>query len=260
MPETYIAIACGLGLGAILGLLGGGGGLVAVPLFAAVFGWTIDRSGTASLVCVFVGSAVAVITHFRTGRLRMRESFVFGSIGTAAAVTGSLVAYAIPDVIQHAGLTCLLITAGMLMLNKARRLKQSPRSAESTSHPSLPIRPVTVVAALAIGFVVGVLGISGGFLTVPAFTTLLAMTVPQASASALIVVMINTAAALAARAGRIDSGVLLLTLALTTALGAVIGARLARRTSAIMLATLFGSLMFVIAVWEATRTIEMLSP
>ena len=63
-----IAVSCGLALGAVLGLLGGGGGLIAVPLFGAVFGWTIDHSGTASMACVLTGSAVAVATQSRTGR------------------------------------------------------------------------------------------------------------------------------------------------------------------------------------------------
>ncbi|MEY5145374.1 MAG: hypothetical protein RL745_743 [Actinomycetota bacterium] len=259
MLQLLIATSCGLGLGCVLGLLGGGGGLIAVPLFAAVFGWSIDKSGTASLVCVFIGSAVAVATHLRTGRLRIRESVMFGLIGTAAAVAGSLAAFAIPDVIQHAVLASLLVTAGALMFSKARRLRRGDTSGDHSEAPRrLAFRTPIVLSALGIGFVVGVLGISGGFLTVPAFTALLGMTVPQASASALLVVMINTAAALAARAGRIEAGQLISVLAAATAIGAIAGARLARRTSAVMLAVLFGSLILAIAAWEAWRTVTML--
>ena len=258
MSALILATACGLGLGGILGLLGGGGGLIAVPLFAAVFGWSIDQSGTASLVCVLIGSAVAVLTHVRTGRLRIRESVVFGLTGTAAAVIGSLTAFAIPDVIQHAVLASLLVVAGILMLAKARRLRHGVAGDVTAADGQRPIRLASVAAALGIGFIVGVIGISGGFLTVPAFTALLGMAVPQASASALIVVMMNSAAALAARASRIDTGQVIAILAGSTAIGAVIGARLARRTSPVMLASMFGSLMLAIAAWEASRTVLMI--
>ena len=259
MSSLLLAISCGLGLGCILGLLGGGGGLIAVPLFAAVFGWSFDQSGNASLACVFAGSAMAVITHARSGRLRIRESVIFGLVGTVAAIGGSLAAFAIPDVVQHAVLTCLLILAGSLMWKRAWQVRRGNTQGGSPSQSLNVLGVTSLSAAVGIGFIVGVLGISGGFLTVPAFTTVVGMSVPQASASALIVVLINSAAALTARVSRFESGDIIALLAGSTAIGAVIGARLARRTSAVMLASMFGSLMFAIALWEASRTLAILS-
>ncbi|MEI7655519.1 MAG: sulfite exporter TauE/SafE family protein [Actinomycetes bacterium] len=259
MTHVLIAIACGIALGAVLGLLGGGGGLIAVPLFGAVFSWSIDQSGTASMACVLTGSAMAVATQARTGRLRIKVGLVFGLIGTVSAVLGSLAAFAIPDVIQHGGLALLLITSGTLMLRKAGKLRRgSAIDAGSPHSDEIRVDLRVILSASAIGFIVGVFGISGGFLAVPVLTSLIGLTVPEAAATALIVVMINSAAAISARAGHVEHAGTISVLAGSTGAGAALGALASRRASAPFLAGAFGSLMLAISGWECLQVVELL--
>lgn len=258
--DTAIAIACGFGLGAVLGLLGGGGGLIAVPLFGAVFGWGIDQSGTASMACVLTGSAVAVATQARSGRLRLRIGVTFGLIGTMSAIIGSRAAFAIPDIAQHAGLAALLVVSALLMLRKAAALRASAAGdplAPRVHADSVAITPRIAFSASIIGFIVGVFGISGGFLTVPVLTTLIGLSVTEAAATALVVVMINSIAAFAARTGTVQHLPTIGVLACATGLGAIAGALASRRTSALVLATAFGLLMLAIAGWEGSRVIVL---
>jgi len=252
-----VAVAAGLALGCVLGLLGGGGGLIAVPMFGALFGWTIDDSGTASMACVLAGSAVAVATQRKTGLLQWRLGIGFGLLGFIGAAGGSRLAFHVPDLAQHLGLASLLVVSGVLMLRKAQRLRAGTALGGDPSKVGLRVSGSVILTATGIGLVVGMFGISGGFLTVPALVSVIGLAVPQATATALIVVMFNSIVALGARVQHIDHVGATVLLAAATAAGAVIGALLSRRTSALMLATSFGMLMLGIALWELSAAIRM---
>lgn len=250
MPDLLLTLPAGLALGAVLGLLGGGGGLIAVPLFGALFGWTIDDAGTASMACVLTGSAVALAGHRGANRLRVRVGITYGVLGTAGAIAGSLAAFKVPNLVQHIGLSALLVTSGMLMLRKAHRLRSPGSAAARATGLDTGVRPAVAAVATGIGAVVGLFGISGGFLTVPALVAVAGLAVPEATATALLVVMINSTTALAARASHMTHLPTVAALAAATAAGALLGARYSRRVSAFGLAAGFGSLMLAIAVWE----------
>lgn len=259
MSTSLTAVLAGLTLGCVLGLLGGGGGLIAVPLFGALFGWSIDDSGTASMACMLTGSAVAVVTQRSTGRVRWRTGIAFGVLGFAGAVIGSRLAFSVPDLVQHSGLACLLVVSGFLMVRKARRLRGRISAPGLNESAELAFSVRTIGVATAIGFVVGMFGISGGFLTVPALVTVVGVAVPEATATALIVVMINSVVALSARAGHVDHVNITAVLAGSTGLGAVIGALWSRRLSAATLAMAFGVLMYGIAAWEFHAAVQLFS-
>lgn len=257
MHTELLAVIAGLGLGCVLGLLGGGGGLIAVPLFGALFGWTIDDSGTASMACVLAGSAVAVATQRNTGRLQWRLGIIFGLLGVLGAVSGSRLAFLVPDIAQHIGLAVLLVVSGVLMLRKAQRLRVGTSTPLSEHSVAFRITGRVLLTATGIGMVVGMFGISGGFLTVPVLVSVIGVAVPQATATALIVVMINSVVALSARVQHIDHVPTVFLLSLATALGAALGALASRRTSALVLATSFGILMIGIALWELSAAIRL---
>jgi len=256
MPLLYMAIPAGMLLGAVLGLLGGGGGLIAVPLFGAIFGWSIDDSGTASMACVLTGSAIAVIAQRASGRVRWRVGVTYGVLGVVGAIAGSLLAFKVPDVFQHVGLAGLLIVSGVLMLRKASRLRRIGPTPVAVTEDLVRIDVRLIAAATGIGLVVGMFGISGGFLTVPALVTLVGLSVPEATATALVVVMINSFVAISARGRHIEHVAPTVVLAISTAIGAIAGVALSRRSSAVLLATAFGSLMLAIAAWELHMAIS----
>lgn len=250
MPDLLLALPAGIALGIVLGLLGGGGGLIAVPLFGAIFGWSIDDSGTASMACMLTGSAAALWGFRHRNRVRVRVGVTYGLLGIVGAVVGSLAAFAVPNTVQHVGLAGLLIASGTLMLRKARRLRRPTDAVSPARHDHTRVRPAVALVATGIGAVVGLFGISGGFLTVPALVTVAGLAVPQATATALIVVMINATTALTARAGHVTHLGTVALLAVATGLGALLGARFSRRASAFGLALGFGTLMLLIAAWE----------
>jgi len=70
-------------VGVALGLLGGGGSILMVPLLAYVAGMDAKHAIATSLLVVGIASVVGVIAHARAGRVRWRTAVLFGVAGMA---------------------------------------------------------------------------------------------------------------------------------------------------------------------------------
>lgn len=177
-----------------LGLFGGGGGILAIPLLVTA-GIPADEAGTTSLVVVGLGAIGGLVNHARAGRVDWRKGVLFSALGALGALYGSRLALVTDDRIQLWGFAVVLIVAGALMLRKSLR-----HSAEAPPHPRRAWWLV-VVTALVVGWFTGFFGVGGGFLVVPALTLVLGMGMYQATATALLVITLNSAVALLPRAG-----------------------------------------------------------
>lgn len=187
----------GIALGLSLGLFGGGGGILAVPLLVAA-GIPADEAGTTSLVVVGIGAVGGLLPHARAGRVAWREGVLFSALGAVGAIAGSKLALFTEDRIQLWGFTVVLIVAGSLMLRNALRTQHG-----GTPHPDRRRRSwwLVVPTALTVGLFTGFFGVGGGFLVVPALALVMGMTMYQATATALLVITLNSAVALIPRAG-----------------------------------------------------------
>lgn len=184
----------GIALGVSLGLFGGGGGILAIPLLVAA-GIPADEAGTTSLVVVGLGAIGGLINHARAGRVAWAKGFLFSALGALGAVSGSRLALRTDDRFQLWGFALVLIVAGSLMLRKSLR-----KGADSTPHTRKPFA-LLVITALIVGLFTGFFGVGGGFLVVPALTLVMGMGMYEATATALLVITLNSAVALIPRAG-----------------------------------------------------------
>lgn len=195
---TYLLfLGVGVALGLSLGLFGGGGGILAVPLLLAV-GVPPDEAASTSLVVVAVGAAGGLIAGAREGRVAWREGFVFGALGIAGAMLGSKAALAADDALQLWLFSGLMVVAATMMLRKALRSPGAGSDAAAAEHRAN--WALVVVLAFLLGLVTGFFGVGGGFLIVPALTLALAMPMHRATSTALLVIIINSAAAMVPRA------------------------------------------------------------
>lgn len=191
----YLVLALiGVALGLALGLFGGGGGILAIPLLVAA-GVPADEAGTTSLVVVGIGAIGGLIPHARAGRVDWREGALFGALGVVGAVAGSLLALRTDDRLQLGAFAALLVVAGLLMLHKALQ-KDTVASADVQR----AAWPLVIVTAMGVGLLTGFFGVGGGFLVVPALTLVLGMPIHRATATALLVIIINSTAAFLPRA------------------------------------------------------------
>jgi len=237
-----VALTLGLAVlvGISLGLLGGGGSILTVPLLAYVAGLDVKQAIATSLLVVSVTSAVGAISHARAGRVQWRTGLAFGLAGMAGAYAGGLLARSIPGTVLMIGFAVIMIATAVAMLRGRKEVSgaEPPRS--------LPVFKI-VAQGLAVGLVTGLVGAGGGFLVVPALALLGGLPMPVAVGTALVVIAMNSFAGLAGQLSTVHIDWRLAAAATAAALiGALVGARLTAFVNPAALRKAFG--WFVLAM------------
>ncbi|TRW88353.1 sulfite exporter TauE/SafE family protein [Mycolicibacterium sp. 018/SC-01/001] len=236
-----LTVVLALGVGLSLGLLGGGGSILMVPLLAYVAGLDAGHAIAMSLLVVAVTSAVGALAHARAGHVRWRTGVLFGAAGMVGAYTGGWVSQFVPGSLLLVGLATVMIAAAIAMMRG--------RSAESVGVGESPTHrpPALLLHGAAVGLVTGLVGAGGGFLVVPALALLTGLPMATAIGTSLLVIAMNSLAGLAGHltAAAIDWR---LAAAVTAAAvtGALLGSRFATRVDAAVLRAGFG--WFILAM------------
>ncbi|MGW8397868.1 sulfite exporter TauE/SafE family protein [Streptomyces lydicus] len=283
-------LPCGLLIGLLLGALGGGGSVLAVPALVGLLGQSPHEATAGALVVVAVGAVSGLVCHARAGRVRWVSGAVFGALGTAGSYVGSRWSAALrPDVLMTAFAGLMLVVAAMLVWREVRAGRATettpaqplgdpaqpatpaalatpfapsddPADAGIAPRPVLLSRPVrVVVTASAVGLLTGFFGVGGGFVVVPALTLVLGLDMPVAIGTSLLVILINSLTALGTRAGTGSLDWRLLAgFAACAAIGSHLGNRLTTRLRPRTLTTAFATLVTVLAVTMATTALPHL--
>lgn len=259
-----VAAAVGLGLliGLTLGALGGGGSVLTVPALVYVIGQDARAATTSSLFIVGISSVIAALGHARSGRVRWGVGVVFGLTGLGAGVAGTAANQLVdPDVLllAFAGVV-LLAAAGMLVNDRGSRGRDAGPAADEQPPRWSPGRVAKVLGAgLLVGFMTGFFGVGGGFVIVPALTLALGMAMPQAVATSLVVIAINSGGALAARAGTAQfDWAVIVPFTLAAIAGSFGGKIVTDRVSGATLTRAFAFLLIAVAVYTATSSLVSL--
>ncbi|WP_246655306.1 TSUP family transporter [Streptomyces decoyicus] len=115
------AVPCGLLIGVLLGALGGGGSVLAVPALVYLLGQSPHEATAGALIVVTVGAVTGMACHARAGRVRWAAGAAFGALGTAGSYLGSRWSAALdPAVLMAAFAGLLLVVAATLLLRVLR--------------------------------------------------------------------------------------------------------------------------------------------
>jgi uncharacterized protein len=168
--HPLLAMLCGSVVGFTLGLIGGGGSIMATPLLLYVVGLQPHVAIGTGALAVSANAFVNFCGHLRVGNVRWRCSIVFSVVGVAGAIIGSLLGQQIDGKKLVFLFAILMIVVGVLMLRrKDTRGLDAPVSmsvpAISNSEPRNLL--FLVGTAFAVGVLSGFFGIGGGFLIVP---------------------------------------------------------------------------------------------
>ncbi|MER7420206.1 sulfite exporter TauE/SafE family protein [Micromonospora peucetia] len=240
-----LALTVGLAvlIGISLGLLGGGGSILAVPLLVYVADLPAKEAIATSLLVVGVTSAVGVLPHARAGRIRWRTGLVFGAAGMAGAYAGGRLAEFVPAGLLLTGFALMMLATAVAMIRGRR-----PAAGKPVAH-ELPV-PRVVLDGVVVGLVTGLVGAGGGFLVVPALALLGGLPMPVAVGTSLVVIAMKSFAGLAGYLSSvsIDWG---LAAAVTAAavVGSLLGGRLAGRIPEDVLRKAFGWFVVVMGVF-----------
>lgn len=222
-----LGIAASLLIGVSLGLLGGGGSILTVPLLVYVLGVEPKTAIAMSLLVVGVTSASAAVVHARAGRVRWRTAFLFGAGGMSGAFLGGRGSRFLPPGVLLLLFSCVMVAAAVAML----RRKEAPAGQPGLPEPvHFPVWRV-LAQGVAVGVLSGLVGAGGGFLIVPALV-LVGLPTPVAMATSLVVISLQCLAGLLGHLGHVHLPWGLTAAVIGTAVsGSFLGGRLAGRVS-----------------------------
>lgn len=250
-PSMALAAVLSLAIGVSLGLLGGGGSILTVPILIYALQVEEKSAIATSLLVVGITSAFAAVQHARAGNVVWRVALIFAAAGMVGAFFGGGIA-------QYLSSTLLLVLFGLIMLATSLAMwrgKKAPAGAgENTSH-ELPL-PKIVAEGLLVGAVTGLVGAGGGFLVVPALALLGGLTMQQAIGSSLVVIALKSFAGFAGYATHVEVNYPLASVVTVAAVfGSFAGARFAKQVSAESLRKGFAIFVLVMAVFILAKQI-----
>jgi uncharacterized membrane protein YfcA len=249
-PWATVLLAAGVGFfsGVLSALAGVGGAVITTPGIRALGATPLEAVG--STVPAIIPSAITgSIRYSRAGLIDWRVGRWCGFSGMLSAFAGALVA-------DQIGGQWLMIATALLVLWSSSSVLRSARSTTTTvDAPAAPrtppdsALPVLIALGIGAGFVAGILGVGGGIILVPAFTTLLKLPVRQTVATSLVAVALMSVASLA---GHLSTGNIDWALALPLVIGVVpgawVGSKITVQSSEHTMSLVVGSILGVIGV------------
>lgn len=252
------ALLLGALIGLTLGALGGGGSILTVPVLVYVLDQSAQEATTGSLVIVGIASLIASAGHARSGHTQWSTGLALAAAGVPAAFVGTALNREVdPDVLLLAFAAVMLLAAtGMLL----RALGPDHGPAPETGPGSLAVRTRRqtatrlVLAGLGIGLLTGFLGVGGGFVIVPVLVVLLRTDTHLAVGTSLLVISLNSAVALVARAPDVPADwSVVVPFTLAAVVGSFGGQRVADRLPQKVLTEAFAGLLVVVALCVGTE-------
>lgn len=239
-----MAIALGSVIGIALGLLGGGGSILTVPIFVYVLHFAAKDAIAMSLAVVGLTSAVGVAGHWRAGNVNFRIGAIFGAVAMVGTYCGSRLAAFVSGPLQMAVFALVMLGASVFMYrgqDSRQRLEAEP--------PAPLVLPTLIISALSVGFLTGLVGVGGGFLIVPALV-MLNVPLGQAVGTSLAVIAVNCVVGFAGYLGHVAIDWRAVGLvALGTAPGIALGVAFHRRVPQQVLRRGFSAFLLLMAAF-----------
>lgn len=193
-----LVFVLGILIGAIMGLTGAGGGILAVPVLVAGMHWSMQQAAPVALMAVAAGAAVGSIDGFKHGLVRYKAAILMAVCGVPVTRLGQHWAHFIPQFILMG------VFALLMMAVSWRFYKQSQQTDLNIEDDALRLAYInsdtskfiwTPIAAFILagigmltGLMTGLLGVGGGFLIVPLMRRFTHLAVPSIVATSLFVI------------------------------------------------------------------------
>lgn len=249
--------ALGLGalIGILLGLLGGGGSILAVPALVYGAGLPLRAAVPTSLLVIGISSATALLPRLPERQIRWRIAAIVGAAGAAAAFAGAVVNRLLAPRIVLVGFAAIMIIVAI------RMLRGDGGTGGDCALPGGGVNwrgclPKSIGAGIVVGFLTGLFGVGGGFLIIPALVLLLGLPMAAAVGTSLVIIVINSAAGFVAHAGDVTLDYRITgAFAAAAIIGSLTAGRLATRLPARRLSRAFAYLVLTIAAFILVQAV-----
>lgn len=178
----FLGLFLGAIVGGVLGLVGAGGAILAVPGLVAVLGLSATAATTSSTIIVGSAALAGALRRRNTGTLNVKVGLTFSAVGIFGTFIGTLLLNIIPENVILLIFALLMFGAGYAMC-----CRNTPEPTETK-----PKWHLVVTAATFVGILTGLLGIGGGFLIVPALILFLKVPTKVAAGTSLVAITANS--------------------------------------------------------------------
>ena len=248
-------------IGISLGLIGGGGSILAVPTLVYVMGVPPKSAIAMSLAIVGTVSLLGVIPHWKLGNVQLKTAAMFGLSTMLGAYAGAKIA-TFPFI---TGTLQMLLFAIMMLLAAIFMMRKSSGTSSSSSVEKLDLelypQPVCkycwlwlISEGIGVGILTGLVGVGGGFAIVPALVLLAKVPMKQAIGTSLLVIVLNSSAGFLGYLGTVAiDWQLTLSFIFAASLGIFLGAYLAKFVQARHLQKAFAYFLLVMSgfmLWQ----------
>jgi uncharacterized membrane protein YfcA len=191
---TVIGLVLAALIGIALGLLGGGGAILAVPIFNYVLGFGAKEAIASSLAVVGVTSLSGVASHWREGNVKLRIALAFGLPAAAGAFFGAKVLAGLLSGATQLALfgVVMLVSAFFMFRDNNNSGKDEEKESDGGDSGTRNTFVLLVAVGVGVGILTGLVGVGGGFLIVPALVLLGNVEMKQAVGTSLVVIAANS--------------------------------------------------------------------
>lgn len=244
----FLSSVLGVGTGTLLGLLGGGGSIIAVPIMVYILGIETKTAIGSSLVIVGISSLLAAYSHHQKKYVLVKLALLFGISGAIGSFLGGKLAANISDQIQLTLFATIMAVVAFLMFrHRKTTASKLPKSLEQV---------VTLTAGFGAGLLTGLLGVGGGFIIVPVLTMVLGLPIKEAVGSSLLVIGMNSIVGATAYASHITFAGPVLPFAAATLTAAPVAGHFAHYVKQESLKKGFASGLLILSVWMFFKQIN----
>lgn len=251
--KALLASPLGALIGLLMGTFGGGGSLIAIPILVFVVGQGTREAQATSLVIVVVASIAALISYLGSNDVRWRAGLTFGIAAAASAIGGSLLSRALnPDLLLLCFSPVMVVGAYAMVSDQAGE----PASFTPWKRGVRATEVLEVIAlGLAVGLIIGLFGVGGGFVIVPVLVIVLHFSMVEAVGTTLLIVIVASTFALGDRviAGDVDWAIAI-PFSVAALAGSLAGKRIAERFESKGLQRAFAATILVAAIYTGVRS------
>ena len=172
-------------IGLTLGLLGGGGSILTVPVLVYILEIDPKTSIALSLGIVGITSFVGSFKHFRDNNIQFKTALLFSPFAMIGSFLGAKLSFYLNPNIQLLLFSIIMILASIFMLKKKN---DSTQKSKDTS------KALLIFIAIIVGIITGIVGVGGGFLIVPALTILGDVSIKKSIGTSLVIIFLNSIA------------------------------------------------------------------
>lgn len=252
-----LALVLGVAVGILLGLLGGGGSILAVPVLVYALGMDLSEAIPTSLLVIGIASATGAIPKVRAKLVEWRLAAIFAATGIVGTLVGSALGRHLPEAAVMIGFAIVMVIAGVRMLGST----DDVGTACKTGNSGIDWRrcaPRSIPTGFGVGVLTGLFGVGGGFLIIPALVLLLGIEMSVAVGTSLVVIVANSAAGLIAQADGLGGNCPLTAAFAGAAIaGSLVAGRLSTRINTDKLRTWFAYLVFAVAGYVLVDTLVL---